>query len=136
MENQTNALTLFSTSASDVFSSKEVKTLEDKKALFNALESCDVLLNDCVGKVIEIKDVYCEKQEVTDEETGEVKPKYRTILFDVDGKTYATGSYGIYNVIKKLIAIYGLPTWEDGLKVKIIKQKVKDGKSKLSLTIE
>lgn len=136
MENQTNALTLFSTSAADVFSSKEVKTLEDKKALFNALESCDVLLNDCVGKVIEIKDVYCEKQEVTDEETGEVRPKYRTILFDVDGKTYATGSYGIYNVIKKLIAIYGLPTWEDGLKVKVIKQKVKDGKSKLSLTIE
>lgn len=136
MENQTNALTLFSTSASDVFSSKEVKTLDDKKALFNALESCDVLLNDCVDKVIKIKDVYCEKQEVTDEETGEVRPKYRTILFDVDGKTYATGSYGIYNVIKKLIAIYGLPTWEEGLKVKVIKQKVKDGKSKLSLTIE
>lgn len=134
MENQ-NALTLFSQSASDVFSSKEVKTVEDKKALFNALETCDCLLNDCVNKEITIKDVYCEKTQVADEETGEVKPKYRTILFDIDGKTYATGSYGIYNVIKKLIAIYGLPTWEDGLTVKVIKQKVKDGKSKLSLTI-
>ena len=134
MENQ-NALTLFSQSASDVFSSKEVKTVEDKKALFNALETCDCLLNDCVNKEITIKDVYCEKTQIADEETGEVKPKYRTILFDIDGKTYATGSYGIYNVIKKLIAIYGLPTWEDGLTVKVIKQKVKDGKSKLSLTI-
>ena len=134
MENQ-NALTLFSQSASDVFSSKEVKTVEDKKALFNALETCDCLLNDCINKEITIKDVYCEKTQIADEETGEVKPKYRTILFDIDGKTYATGSYGIYNVIKKLIAIYGLPTWEDGLTVKVIKQKVKDGKSKLSLTI-
>lgn len=134
MENQ-NALTLFSNNASDVFSSKVAKTEEDKKALFNALESCDCLLNDCVGKEITIKDVYCEKTESIDEETGEARPKYRTILFDVDGKTYATGSYGIYNVMKKIIGIYGLPTWEDGLKVKVIKQKVNNGKSKLSLTL-
>ena len=134
MENQ-NALTLFSTNSTNTFCSKVAKTEEDKKELFNALETCDVLLNDCVNQTIAIKDVYCEKQEVEDDETGEIKPKYRTILFDVDGKTYATGSYGIYNVIKKIIAIYGLPTWEDGLKVKVIKQKVKDGKSKLSLTI-
>ena len=37
--------------------------------------------------------------------------------------------------MKRIIAIYGAPTWEDGLKVKVIKQKVKDGKSKLSLTL-
>ena len=134
MENQ-NALTLFSETPTNVFCSKVAKDEKDKKELFNALETCDVLLNDCVNQEITIKDVYCEKTDVVDEETGEVRPKYRTILFDIDGKPYATGSYGIYNVIKKIIAIYGLPTWEKGLTVKVIKQKVKDGKSKLSLTI-
>ena len=34
-----------------------------------------------------------------DEETGELKTKFRTILFDKSGQTYATGSYGIFNVL-------------------------------------
>lgn len=136
MENQKNELTLFSGITQNVYCSKTAESEKEKKELFNALESCDVLLNDIVGTIIEIKDIYVEEKEVVDSETGEMKTKYRTILFDVEGKTYATGSYGIYNVLKKIVGIYGLPTtWEKPLKVKVAKRPIGNGKSSLTLTL-
>lgn len=134
MENK-NELTLFNGNGNRIYCSKIVEKEEEKKDLFNALETCDALLNDCVGEEINIKDVYCEEREVTDEETGEIKKKYRTILFDVSGQTYATGSYGIFNIMKKLFAIYGFPTWENGVKVKVAKRPIGKGKSTLTLTL-
>ena len=87
MENEKNELTLFSGVKQNVYCSKLVKTEEEKKQLFNALETCDALLNDCVGTEIELKDIYVEERQTVDEETGELKTKYRTILFDVNGQT-------------------------------------------------
>ena len=130
-----NELTLFNGQGNRTYCSKLVEKEEDKKELFNALETCDALLNDCVGQEINIKDVYCEEREVADEDTGEIKKKYRTILFDVSGQTYATGSYGIFNIIRKLITIYGMPTWENGVKVKVAKRPIGNGKSTLTLTL-
>ena len=136
MENQNNELTLFSGIKQNVYCSKIAESEKEKKELFNALESCDILLNDIVGTIIEIKDIYVEEREVTDNDTGEIKTKYRTILFDVDGKTYATGSYGIYNILKKIVGIYGLPnTWEKPLKVKVAKRPIGNGKASLTLTL-
>ena len=139
MEKEKNELALFDSVKVNTFCSKSVEKDEEKKELYNALEQCDVLLNECVGEEIVIKDVYCEenKKEFVDEKTGELKtiPKYRTILFAENGQTYATGSYGIYNAIKKLIAIYGFPTWETGVKVKVAKKPIGDGKSSLTLVL-
>lgn len=129
-----NELTLFNGNVGNTFCSKIVEKEEEKKELFNALETCDALLNDCVGQEINIKDIYVEEREIVDE-TGEVKKKYRTILFDANGQTYATGSYGIYNIIKKLIVIYGMPTWENGIKVKVAKRPIGNGKTTLTLTL-
>lgn len=137
MENNENKeLTLFSGVKNNIYCSKNIDSMEDKKELFNALESCDVLLNDCVGQEIEIKDIYVEEKEVCDHETGEIKIKYRSILFDVNGQTYATGSYGIYNILKKIVQIYGLPdTWEEALKVKVSKRNIGKGKQCLTLIL-
>ena len=129
-------LTLFSGIKQNVYCSKVAETETEKKELFNALESCDALLNDCVGQEINIKDMYVEEKQVIDDETGEIKTKYRTILFDENGQTYATGSYGIYNVLKKIVQIYGLPeTWEKPLKVKVAKRPIGNGKQSLTLTL-
>ena len=129
-------LTLFSGIKQNVYCSKVAETEKEKKELFNALESCDALLNDCVGQEINIKDIYVEEKQVMDDETGEIKTKYRTILFDENGQTYATGSYGIYNILKKIISIYGLPTtWEKPLKVKVTKRPIGNGKQSLTLTL-
>ena len=129
-------LTLFSGIKQNVYCSKVAETEKEKKELFNALESCDALLNDCVGQEIDIKDIYVEEKQVMDDETGEIKTKYRTILFDVNGQTYATGSYGIYNILKKIVQIYGLPeSWEKALKVKVAKRPIGNGKQSLTLTL-
>ena len=141
MENQNvneekRELTLFSGIKQNVYCSKVAETEKEKKELFNALESCDALLNDCVGQEINIKDIYVEEKQVMDDETGEIKTKYRTILFDENGQTYATGSYGIYNILKKIVQIYGLPeTWEKPLKVKVAKRPIGNGKQSLTLTL-
>ena len=129
-------LTLFSGIKQNVYCSKVAETEKEKKELFNALESCDALLNDCVGQEINIKDIYVEEKQVIDDETGEIKTKYRTILFDENGQTYATGSYGIYNILKKIVQIYGLTeNWEKPLKVKVAKRPIGNGKQSLTLTL-
>lgn len=136
MNNEETNLTIFNEGKSNAYCSIQPTTEKEKKFLFNALETCDVLLNDCVGSEIEISDIYIEQRQVPDEETGELKIKYRTILFDKNGQTYATGSYGIYNVLKKLVQIYGLPTeWKEPLKVKVIKRSIGDGKQSLTLQL-
>lgn len=129
-------LTILNGNKQNVYCSKVAETEKEKKELFNALESCDALLNDCVGQEIKIKDIYVEEKQVIDDETGEMKIKYRTILFDENGQTYATGSYGIYNVLKKIVQIYGLPkSWEKPLKVKVAKRPIGKGKQSLTLTL-
>lgn len=117
-----------------VYLSKTTETVEDRKELFNALEKCDMLLNDCINQKIDIKDFYIEEYEGV-KDTGEPTVKYRTIIFDKEGKTYATGSYGIYNSIKKLIMVYGYPTYTDEVKVEVIKKPTKSGKQSLALKL-
>ena len=136
MEENKNEVTLFTGVQNKVYCSKKAENEKEKKELFNALESCDALLNDCVGQEIEIQDIYVEEKEVVDDETGELKTKFRTIIFDKSGQTYATGSYGIFNVMKKIIQIYGLPeTWEKPIKVKVAKRPIGNGKQSLTLTL-
>ena len=130
-----NELSLVNELKKSVYCSKRVDTAEEKKKLFNALEKCDALLNDCEGSEIDLADIYVEEKQI-DEEGGERKLKYRTILFDANGQTYVTGSYGIYNVLKKIIGIYGLPdTWESPLKVKVEKKPLMNGKRTLTLIL-
>ena len=136
MENQEKSLSLFGEMQQKVYCSMVATTDEEKKKLFNTLESCDVLLNDCVGNEIAIKDIYIEERNVIDEETGELRTKYRTIIFDENGQTYATGAYGIYNVLKKIVQIYGTPDlWQEPLKVKVAKKPIGNGKQSLTLIL-
>lgn len=135
MENENNELAIVNEGKTKVYCSKKVETNEEKKELFNALEKCDVLLNDCVGQEIMMKDLYIEERNVTDE-NGKSRVKFRTIIFDENGQTYATGSYGIYNILKKIITIYGLPTeWQNPIKVQVAKRPIDNGKSTLTLIL-
>ena len=144
LENK-NELAVFE-SQKEVYCSMPNTTIEDRKLIAKALEQSDVLLNDCVGQEFELKGIYTEqkmvvklddkKNPVTDEKTGEVVmiPKYRTILFAEDGKTYATGAYGVYQSLKTMLYVYGTPnTWEKSIPVKVVKIKLKDGKTSLKL---
>lgn len=120
--------------SNNVFCSIKANSDDEAKKLFNALETCDALLNDLVGEEINMKDLYIEERKVQND-NGEEITKYRTIIFDTEGKTYATASYGVFNTLKKIIAIYGSPTWENGVKVTVAKRPIGNGKSSLTLTL-
>ena len=120
-----------------MFSTIDVTTMENKAKLFNATENADVLANDCVGEKFTLVDAYIERIPTVDEETGEQKVKYLTILFGEDGKTYASGAYGIYNTVAKILQIYGVETLHDkGLKVEIAKGTTKGNKTRLFLKVK
>lgn len=138
-----NELVIFNpenTMEREMYTTVDLNTEESRIELFNATESADVLLNDIVGQTITINNIYVEKNPIkeVDDETGEVTfngVKYRTILFDTDGQTYATGSYGVYNSVRKMIDLLGINIINKGIKVEVIKVPTKDGKQKLSLKL-
>lgn len=120
-----------------MFATIDASSKENKAKLFNATENADVLANDCVGEEFTLVDAYIERIPSIDEETGEQKIKYRTILFGDDGKTYASGAYGIYNTVAKILQIYGVETLhEEGLKVEIAKGTTKGNKTRLFLKVK
>ena len=120
-----------------MFATIDASSKENKAKLFNATENADVLANDCVGEEFTLVDAYIERIPSIDEETGEQKIKYRTILFGDDGKTYASGAYGIYNTIAKILQIYGVETLHDeGLRVEIAKGTTKGNKTRLFLKVK
>lgn len=107
---------------------------ESRVALFNATENADLLCNDEIDKEIVVKDIYFEQIPTTLED-GTQTYKYRTILFDEDGLTHATGAYGIYNSARKILEFFGIEVLHnDGVKVKISKD-TRDGKTRLFLKL-
>ncbi len=131
-------LTIFESSNTKEYVSIKPTTIDEKKKLYNALEKCDARLNDIVNTEIKIKDFYLQERTVEEAnpETGVIEPhrKFRLILFTDDDKSYVTGAYGIYNAICKLVTIFGEPTWEEPIPVKVIKKDI--GNNKSSLTLE
>lgn len=87
--------------------------------LFNAMNAPDVKISDHIGQEITIRDIIVEPVEIVDDMTGEIRTSPRTILIDPDGNTYSATSYGIYNALRRLVAIFGAPTWENGITVRV-----------------
>lgn len=97
--------------------SGSVKTPEDKKRLVNAMNNPDKRLADMVNTEIQVKDLYVEQVEMVNE-TGELQTCPRIVLIDADGVSYGCVSYGVLGSLKKIMAVYGQPTWEDPVVVK------------------
>lgn len=112
---------------------------DNQVLLYNVLNGdADALLNDMVDQTITMVGAYMDKHPapVVDEGTGEVigtTSKYRIIIFDDEGKTYATGSYGIYNALQMIFDIFGEPTDKHPIKVKVSKKATSNGHSTLTL---
>lgn len=139
---------IFQSNNKEMFCTMNLEEKENMVALYNSLQECDVKLNDIKGSTIEIKDVFVEKKEVAerdektgellrDEETDEVitKTRFRTILFGVDGKTYVSAAYGVYNSLRQIIPIFGNPSKDNPIKVKVGTRKLRSGKESLVLTV-
>lgn len=112
-------------SENDVYCSIKAETLEDRKLVYNAINNTDKSLEDVVGEVIKIKDIYAERYEA--ETADGTETKIMISLIDVNGVAYATNSRGVYNSLKRALSIFGNPTWEDGIDFEVVKVKTQNG---------
>ena len=118
---------------SDVFGESKAKRLtsldlndEEQVDMFlNAQSDADYKLNDCAGQVITFIGATIGEypNETTNEETGEViiRKKHSLCLFDENGKSYVTGSGTCYYSFASIVALKGMPTKENPLKLEIVK---------------
>lgn len=119
----------------NVFCSFTPTTEEERKALFNAMNSPEYRVSNFINKRIALTDVFVETVPCTNKETGEVTDNPRVVLFDDKGHTYQCVSYGVYSAVKKLFSCYGMPaTWENPVTVEV-KQVNKGDRSLLTLEV-
>ena len=102
-------------------------------AMYNAINSPDHKLSDFVGKKLNIKDICIERVENMNDETGEMAANARVVLIDENGESYTCVSSGIYSAIKKLVAVFGEPTWEPALPVEVQNLSTKKGPKTMTL---
>ena len=108
----------FSASAPAFFCSFAPKSDAEKVELYNAMNAPDVKLSDHIGQEINMRDVIIEPVEIQNED-GTQTTAPRIIIIDTDGNSYHCVSTGIYNALRRLAGIFGAPTWQNGLKVKV-----------------
>lgn len=143
-QNESTAVTVYNedgfnlvadmTTAKTQFCSMVAKTNEEKAKLFNAMNNPDKRLADCINMEIKAKDLYVEVVNCTNEETGEVTACPRMVIIDVDGVSYQAVSVGIYSALKKMIQIYGAPTWTQPVRMRV-KQITKGTRKMLTLDV-
>ena len=95
------------------------ESFDDKAKIFNAMSSPDERLRNHINEIIKIRDVYCEIVECVNKETSETSEAPRVVLIDTEGKSYQCVSSGIFNSLKRLFTVFGMPTWEKGVPCKV-----------------
>lgn len=129
------AVQIFGQAQNPSFTSIKAQSEEDKIKLLNALENCDFLLNDVAPTEIAVKDVFVQQYEK--EIDGETKTKYRTILFDTEGKSYVTTSSYFFFSMSKIFNVLGTPdTWSKPYTFEIYKKAIKNGNKALSVKVK
>lgn len=118
------------TSRTSMFCSMNAETPEEKAKLFNAMNNPDKRIADEINTVIKAKDLFCEVVElmkrdesgnpITDDSGEVVTSKCpRVVIVDDKGVGHQCVSLGIFSAMKKIIAIYGPPTWETPIALKV-----------------
>lgn len=114
---------------------EEYTTIQNPMLLFNLQNDIDYKINECVGEIIKVKDVYMKKinkkyekgliKEINGEKV-EINEEHKliTILIDEEGKSYITGSKKFGYNMMKLINYFGEEKIKEGILIKIIKKPV------------
>ena len=100
-----------------------------KKTLFNATSN-PAKISSMIGKTIDLLHFYVEVIQVVSEQTGEIVNVPRVVLIDVKGKGYQGVSIGLYNALKRIVSMFGMPeTWDEPLTVEVQQIEVKNGRT-------
>lgn len=117
------------------YTSLKNETNEEKQILYKAMSNPDKRLGDCINQVIFAKDLFMEMVDMTNGETGEITSCPRIVIVDKDNVSYQSVSFGIYNALKRVISVFGAPTWEEAIPLKVI-QVTRGEKKMLSLDVQ
>ena len=107
----------------------------EKAKVYNAMNNPDERIADNINKVIMAKDLYIEVVDCTNTETGEITPCPRIVIIDDKGRSYQAVSLGIYSALRKVIQIFGAPTWEKAIPLEV-KQITKGERKMLTLNVK
>lgn len=107
--------------------SVKVEDAASKAIVFNAATNPDYKLKSCINKKIRVKDLYAETVELMNEETGGIVNVPRIVLIDDKGASYECVSVGMFSAIRKLVAVYGEPTWDPPLEVTVKEKPIGKG---------
>lgn len=111
---------------------------EDKKAkarLFNACSS-PKKLSDCINIPIEMIHFFVEIIQCANKESGELVNVPRVVIIDKKGQGYQAVSVGIYNAVKRIVAMFGHPsTWSEPVTVVTQNVDLGGGQHTYNLTI-
>lgn len=114
-----NELVLFGRAVKPMFCSMVAKTDTEKAQLFSVMNNPEYRLADEVNEVITMKDVFAEIVSITDKKTGEIVDVPRIVIIDENNKGHQCVSKGIFSAIQKIFMIYGVPTYNVPLKLKV-----------------
>ena len=108
-------------------------SVKSKMAVFNAVNSPEKKVADCIGEVIMLKDIVAHEIWLTDENTGETIKAMRIVLIDDNGVGYEAVSSGLSNAIQRILDIFGQPnTWKAPIPVKPIQKSTRNGVNKVT----
>ena len=109
--------------------SLKAKTPEEKIQLFNIMNNPEKRIADCINIPIEVTDIFVEVVTCVNQETGEVKECPRIVLIDKNGVGYTSVSFGIFSALKKVMQVFGNPTWK--IPVKLVPTQLTKGTNKI-----
>lgn len=100
-----------------------------KKTLFNACSN-PAKISSMIGKTIDLLHFYVEIIQVVSEQTGEIVNVPRVVLIDAKGNGYQGVSVGLYNAVKRIVSMFGMPdNWESPLTVEVQQVELKNGRT-------
>lgn len=118
----------------DQYCSIKPNTKEQKAMIYRAMNNPDKRLADMINMEIAVTDMYCEVVQLADQNTGEIVNMPRIVLIDENGVSYQCVSKGIFSSVRKLIGLYGEPTWHEP--IHLIVKSIKTRNSTTALTLD
>lgn len=111
---------------SEIFHSFDVATKKDQIKLFNATSGDGETVKENINKTLEIVDVVVMPVDVLNED-GTTATVPRTTLITKEGRQISATSWGVFNSMKRINAIFGGLHFDEPLKIVPVEVKTKNG---------
>lgn len=123
------------TSRNVTFCSMVATNPKEQAQLFKAMNNPEKRIGDCINMTIHAKDLYCEVVTCTNKETGEATTCPRIVVIDDKGVAYQAVSIGVYSAIRKIIQVFGRPSWKTPIPL-TVKQITKGDRKLLTFDVD